>query len=1129
MATACNHAGALQCRALAIILAGLIYGTPAIAQAQIILDEDDITDLSQIYNDAVILGSDVVLDSTAGDVKFLSTVDGAHVLDVRARSGAATFDRIGSTRALSGLIVDSSSFSATSSLAVAGDLSITAETGGIGQSEAWIVGGDTTLVTGDGDISLTDAGNDFEGVVTLDGGLDGGVSIRDSNVLELGLVIADSLEATAVEIKLAADIRTTANQSYSGAMSLTTDVSLTSTSGDISFGSTVDGAHALTVKAAGGTTTFNDAIGSNTALSGMSIESGQLNVASTLHVDGDLSIAVTEGEVEQSGAWIVSGITTLDAQSGDISLADAGNDFEGVVNLAGGNVVISDSNALMLGTLEIGSLTATSQGALELGSGSIAGVLDANSNGGGISQNGAIVVAGTTTLNAGSGAITLMEAGNDFQGALSLTGGSIAVNAMNDLMIETLSYNADGAVSLVAGRQLTLAAADIDTGAAALTLASNGGALQTTGTLRGSTISLTGASSLSLAHDVTASGVLTLASDADIAQTGGALSADQLVIEGDNAFLTSADNAISTLGSVVLTGDLSLHNTNTLILAADLTAGGTVDFVTDQAVLVQNGRTISAQETRMSGGLLQVDGQIDGSVTINSGATLGGGGTVGSTLIASGGVLAPGASIGTLSVAGDLTFASGSRYEVEVAPGGSASDLVAVTGTATLDGGTVAHIGMTGTYDPTATYTILSADGGLTVGSAFETVTSDFAFLDAVLGYSATDVTLTLTRNDIDFVEAGETPNQIATAGGIDSLTFGNDLYDAVVQLDGATAQAAFDQLSGEIHASMMSALIEDSRHVRNAANDRIRDAFAGVGASSAPVLAFGPDGPALAPASTNHGMAGWGAAFGSWGSIESDGNAASLDHSTGGLLVGADAMLGDWRLGLLAGYSRSFFDVDGQASSANSDNYHLGAYAGTQWAMPEGTLSLRGGAAYTWHDISTNRAVGFTGFTDSLSGVSGAGTFQVFGELGYGIDTEIARFEPFINLAHVGLRTDGFAESGGAAALTSSGQSSDITFTTLGVRAEISLVIGNTQATARGMVGWQHAFGDRTPLSTHAFDGSGAFTIAGSPIASDVALVEAGLDLNLTPDATLGLSYRGQFGANAQDHGFNVKLGVKF
>ncbi|MFC0809812.1 MULTISPECIES: autotransporter domain-containing protein [Sinorhizobium] len=54
-----------------------------------------------------------------------------------------------------------------------------------------------------------------------------------------------------------------------------------------------------------------------------------------------------------------------------------------------------------------------------------------------------------------------------------------------------------------------------------------------------------------------------------------------------------------------------------------------------------------------------------------------------------------------------------------------------------------------------------------------------------------------------------------------------------------------------------------------------------------------------------------------------------------GGLLIGTDGMLGDWRIRLLAGYSHSGFKANGRNSSASSDNYHLGHYGGSQSVKP--------------------------------------------------------------------------------------------------------------------------------------------------------------------------------------------------
>ena len=169
-------------------------------------------------------------------------------------------------------------------------------------------------------------------------------------------------------------------------------------------------------------------------------------------------------------------------------------------------------------------------------------------------------------------------------------------------------------------------------------------------------------------------------------------------------------------------------------------------------------------------------------------------GTIGDTAVS--GTIAPGNSIGTLNVAGNILFNPNSIYEVEANAAGQADKIVA-TGTATINGGTVKVLAGAGNYAPATTYTILTANGGRT--GTFGGVTSNLAFLDPTLSYDPNNVYLKLTRNSIGFANVGITPNQIATGNGAESLALGNQVYNAVLNLSGAMAQYAFDQLSGEI------------------------------------------------------------------------------------------------------------------------------------------------------------------------------------------------------------------------------------------------------------------------------------------------------------------------------------------
>jgi len=594
-------------------------------------------------------------------------------------------------------------------------------------------------------------------------------------------------------------------------------------------------------------------------------------------------------------------------------------------------------------------------------------------------------------------------------------------------------------------------------------------------------------------------------------------------------------------------GTLVFNHTGALTFAAALssTGGGThaLDHYAGVTTLTGDSSGFTGTTT-VSGGALNVgqsgSSALGGTINVLSGASLGGTGNLGSpgstVTIAAGGVHAPGM---TQSILGD--YVNHGILRIEASP--TAADKIVVAGGVDVTGATLdlvlspANAASWNVFN--GPFTVIDKQSAGTVTGTFGTITRNLLFLDAQLAYDGgdgNDVTLEMVRNDLDFAGVGQTRNQRAAGAAVDALGNGNVLWRSIaLTSDPDIVRKSFDALSGEIHASAKPALIEDSHFLRDAVDDRIRSAFDSVGATTMPVLAYGETGTdigataaighALAPADTAS-LAAWGSAFGSWGSINGDGNAAGLDRSVGGFFTGIDGLvMDDVRLGIMTGYSRSSFDVDGRDSSGQSDNYHLGVYGGGQW----GALGLRAGAAYTWHNISMARSVAIPGFADSLTADYNAGTFQAFGEAGYRIDTAAASFEPFANLAYVNLHTDSFTEKGGAAALHADSQTTDTTFATLGIRASTVFDVGGMKATARGTVGWRHAFSDTTPLATLAFAGSNTFTIAGVPISKDSAVVEAGLDLNLSPRATLGLSYTDQLASGAQDHSFKANLAIRF
>ncbi|PSJ63565.1 autotransporter outer membrane beta-barrel domain-containing protein [Pseudaminobacter soli (ex Li et al. 2025)] len=743
-------------------------------------------------------------------------------------------------------------------------------------------------------------------------------------------------------------------------------------------------------------------------------------------------------------------------------------------------------------------------------------------NGGAAGSNGGLAGLGGVGVE-GSSLFILVRDGGSITGGMS--GDSLSrANAVNftgggnTLVFFGATSQLSGNIN-VAQDASVLFASMLDDGTEVDNVITGGGSV-----LTDSTITLTGTNTYSGGTTVFNDGILTLSGAGTLGDASGSTNVRMggiLDLGG-----TTQTQATVRLGDFGGEGTIRNGNLNAAIWSAGGTienVGGTASLTTTDGTTTLLGTNSYSGATVVDGGRLKVQGAITGtsSVDVNDGGILGGNGVIDAPVVRinDGGIVGPGNSIGTLTINGDLEQKKGSTYEVELTSAGL-TDRMNVSGTATIEKGALLNVVKldTAPYVLGTSYLVLQANDGVSGKYTLTGDTALSAFIGLVGRYEPTQVYLDVTRTK-SFAAAGLTRNQRAAGAGAESLGSGNPLYESILMAPtDAIAQYAFDQISGEIHASAKSVMIEDSRFARDAAMDRLRDAFDAVGAVRSPVTTYVDGKPALAAASTE-GFAFWSRGFGSWGQWDSDGNAATIKRDISGFFAGGDGIVADtWRVGVLGGFSRSTFNVEDRFSAGSSDNLHVGLYGGTQW----GDVAFRSGAAYTWHRISTDR---------SVTADYNARTAQAFGELGYGIQAGSVAFEPFANLAYVNLATDGFSErgTGGEMVLTGASSSTNATFTTLGARAATSFSLGATTATAKGTLGWRHAYGDVTPLSQMRFAGGDAFTIAGVPIARDVATVEAGLDFALSPTAVLGVSYGGQFGSGLSDQSVKANFNVKF
>jgi hypothetical protein len=316
----------------------------------------------------------------------------------------------------------------------------------------------------------------------------------------------------------------------------------------------------------------------------------------------------------------VAGTSSFTTGRNGIVLSDANNDFGGAVNLFYSGTAfpsaITDKNALILGSVTIGQdLTVRSNGALNLGSGSVGRNLVATSfnnnagSTGAITQSGPLTVGGTSAITAGAAAITLSNAANDFGGAVSLTNtgaNNIAIRDTGALVLSgvsmsnaggTLTVTTNGAVTQTGDILTGTGQVSIDAGAGAVTLTranndfrgavslANTGAnsigIRTTGLLSLSGVSMT----------PTVSGALTTTS-VGVQQVGGT------VVTGTGAVSINAGAGTIGLGnpgndfrgavSLTNTGanNIAIRDTGALVLSgvSMSDAGGTLTVTTNGAV-----------------------------------------------------------------------------------------------------------------------------------------------------------------------------------------------------------------------------------------------------------------------------------------------------------------------------------------------------------------------------------------------------------------------------------------------------------------------------------------------------------------------------------------------------------------
>lgn len=310
------------------------------------------------------------------------------------------------------------------------------------------------------------------------------------------------------------------------------------------------------------------------------------------------------------------------------------------------------------------------------------------SGGGGLAGAGVLDLDGTLALGAGAEVSA---------GTVVSRSGTTVVGAGVDVTAGTVDLR-DGVVTVGGAGGFSPAALRIDGGTLALdrpgtaAVAAAAGTLRGSGVLTASALQKTGAGTLALRDAVT------LRIGADVGVSAGSLCLQDTARLAIGGAVTLTPSSLSCDGGTVAVetgGTLGLAPAGTVTSPVDVD-GGTLDLDQDIALTggvaqsggltrVRTARTVSATTFAASGGAVQVDGTLGGTLTLGGGAVLRGTGQAG-VVHNDGGVVRP---AGGLRVQGPFTQGADGTLEVGLTAGGA--DRIDVAGAAGL-GGTLAVV-----------------------------------------------------------------------------------------------------------------------------------------------------------------------------------------------------------------------------------------------------------------------------------------------------------------------------------------------------------------------------------------------------------------------------------------------------
>jgi len=861
----------------------------------------------------------------------------------------------------------------------------------------------------------------------------------------------------------------------------------------------------------------------------------------------------TDGTWSNGGNW--TGSTPVPTDTVGFNVAGAANQPTLDVDPTVAGLLM---NATGNNTLTLNGHTLTITGIATQSGGTITGTGTVGLTGSGtFAASGTAVLGNGVTISTAGTGNTVTLSGVNFGGTITGSGGLITNGSV---IVGGGASTYTGGTTINAGSSVTLAATDALSSQSVLT---NNGSLglngfgQTVTALSGSGsidlgsfgLTVNGSGNSTYSGTITGNGDLTKAGTGILTLSGnstylggtdlngGAIAVASNTALGGGTLTMAAGTTLRAAGGVSLSNAISLAgsatvdtNGNDMTLSSGITGAGALTKA-GAGTLTLSGTNSYGGGTTVGAGTLALTGSVTGNASVAAGASLTGTGTVGGNLAVSGAVAPGSSSFGTLNVGGTYTQNAGSTYTVKVDSAGQ-SDKIAVTGGATLNGGTVSVQAANGRYQRNTAYTILTATGG--VSGAYAGVASNLAFLAPSLSYGSNAVTLSLLSSANSFQSGARTANQAAVGAVLDraSPTATGDfatVLNAIYGLDTVQGPRVLDALSGQNYAAFGSLMMQGSQVFMDnfqvqAGGGQSAGGSAGLSGSSSYMALKAGDCDNANACDVEPLWGVWGGGIGALGTVAGSSNAAGASYSLGGFMAGIDRKFGNgFRAGVATGFNAASIYTQGMPGYGTSNTLQFAVYG----EYMVGAFYLDGLAGYAHSENRLSRPIVIPGLAfRTAQGFATANTF--FGQLEAGYKIVVAPsfggfVTPFARLQGTTSTQDGFTETGADSLnLTVAAQSTNSLRSVLGAQFGASIDTGWREKLAVVLrLGWSHEFGDVSRPVNASFLGAPSlgFTTFGSTAPRDGVVLGLGANTAVAERTRVYLRYDGDLAGTNTNH----------